>query len=302
MSIQLYALDLLLRFAVKRRFRKNPDVLELRTIMKDAPAAKVPARITVEEISLGGIPTERLTAPGSSPTQALLYFHGGGFVGGSPATHRPLTRRLAEQIGVPVYAIDYRLAPEHPFPAGLDDCVSAYRTLLERGLAPGAIAIGGDSAGGNLTLACALKLKQLGMAQPAALICLSPVTDLAEPAPSQVTNARSDALFDPRTFATLPKSYCPGHDLRDPLLSPLRGDVEGLPPTLFQASAVEMLRDDSVRMADKMRAAGVAVTLEVWPKVFHVWQVMADSLPEGRAAITNIAAFVRDRLALKARV
>jgi acetyl esterase/lipase len=125
------------------------------------------------------------------------------------------------------------------------------------------------------------------------------VTDLAEPAPSHVSNAKTEVMFDPRTFTTLPKSYCPGHDLNDPLLSPLRGDVHGLPPTLFQASDAEMLRDDSVRMADMMRAVGVPVTLQLTPNVFHVWQVMADFLPEGRAAIARIAAFVRDHLAIK---
>jgi epsilon-lactone hydrolase len=296
MSVQLYVLNALLRFTIKRRFRKNPDVMELRAIMQGMRPPKAPSRITIDQVNLGGVVTERLEAPGASAAHALLYIHGGGFVGGVPGNHRALTWRLAEQTGVPVYVIDYRLAPEHPFPAGLDDCVSAYRALLDKGIAPGAIVIGGDSAGGNLTLATALKLKALGLPQPAALVCLSPVTDLAEPAPSHATNANSDAMFDPRTFATLPKSYCPGHDLRDPLLSPVRGDMHGLPPTLFQASRVEMLRDDSTRMAENMRAAGVPVTVQIWPKVFHVWQVMADILPEARGAIVKIAAFVNQRL------
>ena len=296
MSLQLFFINAMLRFSIKRRFRRNPDVMELRPIMAGLPAGKVPDRIRTESIRLGSVPTEVLAAAGASSTHAILYIHGGGFVGGSPATHRALTWRLAEQTRVPVYAIDYRLAPEHPFPAALDDCVAAYRALLDRGIAPGAIAVGGDSAGGNLTLALALKLKALGVPQPAALVCLSPVTDLSEPAPSHKTNAKVDAMFDARTFDTVVQSYCPGHDARDPFVSPRRGDVAGLPPTLFQASGAEMLRDDSVLMADKMRAAGVPVTIEIWPKVAHVWQVTADMLPEGRAAIAKISAFIKDKL------
>jgi acetyl esterase/lipase len=298
MSLQLTLLNAFLRFQVKRRFRKNPDVMELRPIMDAVSTGRVPARIRIEQIELGGVPTERLAAAGARATHGILYIHGGGFVGGSSRTHRPLTWRLAEQTGVPVYAIDYRLAPEHPFPAGLDDCVSAYRALLEKGLSPSGIAVGGDSAGGNLALALALKLKALGLPQPAALVCLSPVTDLSKPAPSHVTNARSDQLFDPRTFATVEPVYCPGHDLTDPFISPRYGDPAGLPPTLFQASDVEMMRDDSVLMAEKMRNAGVAVTIDIWPKVAHVWQVTADVLPEGRAAIVKIAAFLKQQLKL----
>jgi monoterpene epsilon-lactone hydrolase len=300
MSLQLHALNILLRLTVKRRFRKNPDIMELRAIMQGQPIPRTRPRITVEQVNLGGVTAECLQGQNASSQHALLYIHGGGFVAGVPANYRALTWRLTERTGVPVYAIDYRLAPENPFPAGLDDCVSAYRGLLDKGMAADAIAIGGDSAGGNLTLACALKLKALGLPQPAALVCLSPVVDLAVPGPSHKTNAKSDVLFDPRTSDTVAKSYCPGHDLGDPLISPLRGDVRGLPPTLFLASRAELLRDDAVRMSDKMRAAGVPVTLQIWPRVFHAWPMMADILPEGHAAIVKIAAFVNEHLMIGA--
>jgi acetyl esterase/lipase len=161
---------------------------------------------------------------------------------------------------------------------------------------PAHVAVGGDSAGGNLVLAFALKLKELGIPQPAALICLSPVTDLLESAPSHASNGQSDQLFDPRAFATLAPAYCAGHDPGDPLVSPRRGDPAGLPPTLFHASEVEMLRDDSVLMADKMRKAGVNVTIEIRAKVPHVWHVMADILPEGRAGIAKLSAFIKQQL------
>lgn len=299
MSIQLFLFDKFLRFAIKRRFHKNPDIMTLRAVMEDMAksARPAPAPVTVQTVPLGGVAAERLAVPGADETRALLYIHGGGFVAGVPANHRPLTWRLAAKAKIPVYVVEYRLAPEHPFPAGLDDCVSAYRELLQKGIAPGRIAIAGDSAGGNLTLATALKLTADGTPQPGCLVCLSPVTDLAEPAPSHVTNAKSDAMFDGRTFATVSAAYCPGTDPRDPLISPMRGDVTGLPPTLFQCSGAEMLRDDSVRMAEKMKAAGVDVTIEVWPKVFHVWQVTADMLPEARRAIDGIVVFMNARLA-----
>jgi acetyl esterase/lipase len=298
MSLQLVFLNATLRFTIKRRLRRNPDVMELRAIMSTMQPPRVPAQIAVESVILEGVAVEKLSAEAAAPDYAVLYLHGGGFVAGAPANHRALTWRLAEMIGVPVYAVDYRLAPEHKFPAGLEDCVAAYRGLLEAGIAANSIVVGGDSAGGNLTLALALKLKQLGLPQPAALVCLSPVTDLSEPSPSHLSNARADAMFDPRSFATLPASYCPGHDLRDPLLSPVYGDLAGLPPVLFQCSDAEMLRDDSVRMADALRQAGVRVSLQIWPRVFHVWQVTADQLPEARAAIAKIAGFVREELGL----
>jgi acetyl esterase/lipase len=196
-----------------------------------------------------------------------------------------------------VYVVDYRLAPEHPFPAGLDDCFAAYQSLLAQGIESRRIAIIGDSAGGNLALATTLKAKINNGPLPGCLVCLSPVTDLVEPGPSQLENARSDALFVPMSFATLVETYCPGRDASDPLISPLRGDLSALPPTLLQCSGAEMLRDDSVRIAEKMRAAGTRVELEIWPKVPHVWQVLADVLPEARQAINIICRFVTKTLA-----
>jgi acetyl esterase/lipase len=295
MSVQLFFIDKLLRVAVKRRFRRNPDIMELRAIMDEMPPRAAPDHVSVEIITLGGVRTERLRTTDANEAKAILYIHGGGFVAGVPGNHRPLTWRLAHKVGVPVYVIDYRLAPEHPFPAALDDCIAAYRGMLEKDIGPKSILIAGDSAGGNLTLTTALKLKELGIEQPAGLICLSPATDM-EGFESRRSNTRSDAMFTPEMFPTVGPLYCGDADPLHPHISPWRGDVTGLPPTLIQCSAAEMLRDDSVYMADKMKDEGVDVTLEIWPKVFHVWQVMADVLPEARRAIDNIAAFARERL------
>ena len=296
MSIQLFFVDKLLRATVKRRFRRNPDIMELRAIMDEMPPRPAPGHVSVESVTLGGIRAERLRTANADETKAILYIHGGGFVAGVPGNHRPLTWRLADKVSVPVYGIDYRLAPEHPFPAALDDCIAAYRGLLDKGIAAKSIIVAGDSAGGNLTLTTALKLKDLGLEQPAALICLSPATDM-EGFESRRSNMRSDAMFTAQMFPTVGPLYCRDADPLHPHISPWRGDVSGLPPTLIQCSAIEMLRDDSVYMADKMKHAEVDVTLEIWPKVFHVWQVMADILPEGRQAIEKIAAFARTRLA-----
>jgi monoterpene epsilon-lactone hydrolase len=296
MSIQLFVVDKVLRVTAKRQFAKNPDVMQLRVMMASMKPPRVPERVSVSSVSLGGVRTEKLVPQQSDERRAVLYIHGGGFVGGEPANHRAITWRLAEKIGVPIFAVDYRLAPEHTFPAGLEDCTSAYRALLDMGVPPGGIAVGGDSAGGNLTLALALKLKALDLPQPAALFCLSPATDLAGSTPSHAANARSDAMFDLRMFDSVVQLYCPGSDARDPLISPLRGDVTGLPPTLIQCSGLEMLRDDGVLMAQKLKDAGVPVKLEVWPKTFHAWQIMADAIPESRRAIDAIASFVSGHL------
>lgn len=298
MSLQLPLIDLLIRWQIKRRFRKNPDVNLLRPLMlqMEPRSSKLPAGIACEAVDLGGIPAEKLSAADTRTDAAILYIHGGGFVAGSPCTHRPLTWRLAKDVGVPVYAVDYRLAPEHHFPAGLDDCVTAYRALLDRGLPAKSILVAGDSAGGNLTLALALRLKAEGLPLPAALICLSPATDMTGSGASMLSNAEADAIFVPEIMASLMPAYCPGADAKNPYLSPLFGDVSGFPPTLIQVGDREILRDDSVRMAAALKAAGAEATLEVWPKVWHVWQLNADMLPEAREAITHIVRFAHQHL------
>ncbi|MES1990751.1 MAG: alpha/beta hydrolase [Pseudomonadota bacterium] len=298
MSIQLFLLDPILRFRIKRRFKKSPDVFLLRPLMNETVELQKapPAEITISQMDLGDVPTERLAAPDVNAKAAFFYIHGGGWVAGSPRTHRPLTWRLSKQLGIPVFAIDYRLAPENVFPAGLDDCVAAYQGLLASGVPASSIIVGGDSAGGNLTLALALRLKDEGIALPAALVCLSPATDMTSSGESVKTNAKADTFFTPEMMATLEARYFPGQDPKNPYLSPLFGDMTGLPPTLFQVGQTEMLRDDSTRVADKMKKSGVAVELQVWPKVWHVWQLMADQLPEGEAAIRDIVTFVKKYL------
>ena len=292
MSIQLAVVDALMRLTIKRRFARRPDVLELRAIMKTTRPPRPPTGISLTQMQLGGVPADRLSPRSPRNRRTLLYIHGGGFVGGSPPNYRALVGHIAEKLNATAYVIDYRLAPEHPFPAALDDCAAAWRALLDMGIPAGDIVIAGDSAGGNLTLALALKLKSAGGPLPAALVALSPATDLADGTPSRTTNARADAMFDSHTFASVVRHYCSQSDPTDPLISPLRGDPTGLPPTLIQCSRDEMLRDDGVLMAEKMKATGVDITLELWPRVFHVWQLMLGFIPESRAAVENIVRFI----------
>jgi len=297
MSLALFFLDKVVRFQMKRRFRQRPDIMRLRRMM-DVMAqrpSRVPPHVRVGETRLGGVRVEELAPEGADPTRAFLYIHGGAFVAGSPVTHRGLTWRLASGLGVTVHAVDYRLAPEHPYPAGLEDVIAAYRALLDGGIDAKRIVVGGDSAGGNLTFALTLAARQRGLPLPGALVGLSPATDLFEAQESHRTNADLDAMFDPRLLADVRARYCPGGDSNDPLISPLKGDLKGFPPTLIQCSRDEMLRDDGTRMAARLRDAGVHVELDVWPDVFHVWQLSADYLPEGRQAIERIVAFVRAR-------
>jgi acetyl esterase/lipase len=300
MSVALFCIDRLLRLRMKRTFRREPNVFLLRAMM--AELARVPSRmpgsIHLKRTALGGVVAERYALDGADDTRAVLYLHGGGMVGGSAASHRAILWRLAAQLGVPVWAPEYRLAPEHPFPAGLDDGFAAYRALLDAGIAPERLAVGGDSAGGNLTLALAHRLRARGLRQPAALFCFSPVTELHDDLPSRTANARTDAAFDPRLMASLRALYCGDADATLAEVSPLRGEVVGFPPTLLQCAEGELLRDDTVLLAERLRAAGVETQLQVVPKVFHAWQIAADFLPEGRAALDQTVAFLRPRLGL----
>jgi acetyl esterase/lipase len=196
-----------------------------------------------------------------------------------------------------VLAIDYRLAPEHPFPAALDDALSAYRWLLDGGAAPDKILVMGDSAGGGLTLAALLKLRDDSLPLPAAAVALSPWTDLALTGASLKLNARSDPMLNVEHLPMLAQEYLAGADPRLPYISPLYGDLAGLPPVLLQVGGDEILRDDAVRMHERLRDAGCQSELEVWPRMPHVWHAFAPVLPEARRAIASIGAFARRHLA-----
>jgi acetyl esterase/lipase len=257
----------------------------------------VTAGTQVSSIDVGGVPGELIATPASRPDRHVLYLHGGGYVTGSPALYRNFTWRIASATRARVLAIDYRLAPEHPFPAALDDALAACRWLLGGKAEPRRTAVIGDSAGGGLVLALMLKLRDGGYEHPATAVALSPWTDLALTGASLVRNAKSDPMLvaaDARLFAA---SYLAGADPRLPYASPLYGNPAGLPPTLIHVGSDEIMRDDAVRMAEKMRAARCSVEIEVWPRMPHVWHLFAPVLPEANAAIARIGAFVEQMMA-----
>ncbi len=285
-----------LRWFIKRR---RPTVAAVRASTRAAQAwtPLPPVGTQVSAIDAGGVPGELITTPVSRPDRHVLYLHGGGYVTGSPALYRHFTGRIAAATHARVLVLDYRLAPEHPFPAALDDAFSACRWLAGGKADPRRTVVMGDSAGGGLALALLLKLRDDGHDGPAAAVALSPWTDLALSGASLVRNARSDPMLnlaDTRLFAD---SYLAGADPRHPYASPLYGNPAGLPPTLIHVGSDEILRDDAVRIADKMRAAGCHVELEVWSRMPHVWHLLAPVLPEANVAIRRIAAFTARMLA-----
>ncbi len=301
MSIRAFFTRFMLRHSFQKQIAEHPTVEAARTVGAIAEAGfrlKKSAfpDVRLKSILLGNVSAELLTPTVENLIYAILFIHGGAWVTGSPQTHRALTRRLAHLTGIPIYAVDYRLAPEHPYPAALDDCINAYGALLARGFPPQNIVVAGDSAGGNLTLALALRLKAEGKKQPAALVVLSPVTDLTASGESYKTNAKSDVVFTPDLLGRFAPLYAADTDLKKPFVSPLFGDVRGLPPTLFQVAGSELLLDDSVRMAKKMQNAGVDATLDIWPGLWHVWHLSDNALPEAVKATEKAAEFIKMHL------
>jgi epsilon-lactone hydrolase len=247
------------------------------------------------EVDAGGVPGLLTAVAQSQAERCVLYFHGGGYGVGTAALYRDFLWRIAAATRAHVLYFDYRLAPEHPFPAALDDAIAAYRWLAAR-FDPRRIAFAGDSAGGGLLLAAMLRLRDEAAPLPCAAAALSPWTDLALTGESIRTNAAADPMLDPDNMPGLARNYCGGADPRNPYISPLYGDPAGLPPTLIHAGSDELLRDDAVRMADKMRAAGCTVELDLWERMPHVWHLYARLVPESRQALAHMGAFLQARM------
>jgi monoterpene epsilon-lactone hydrolase len=255
---------------------------------------RLPSRLRIEPVAMGAISGEWVSWEGSAEQaseRVIYYVHGGGFVACSCATHRLIAGNLARAAGARALLIEYRLAPEHPFPAALEDAVAGYRWLLASGIRPEQIIIAGDSAGGALTLGTLLTLRDDGTALPAAAVCLSPSTDATQSGASMKTRARDETLltlpFGEQAFAM----YFREHDRTSPRASPLSADLHGLPPLLIHVGTHEILLDDSIRFADKARAAGVDVTLKIWDGMWHVFHGFP--VPEARQANIEIGAFMK---------
>jgi epsilon-lactone hydrolase len=286
-SLQAHVSVWLIKWRVKRHLKGLQDYVRGRKILRPLPF-RVPADVRITPAEVRGIPGEWVESK-SANGRTLIYFHGGGYFACSALSHRPVTVAYAE-LGFRVFAPDYRLAPEHPFPAAIEDAVAVYSALVAKGEKD--IVISGDSAGGGLSLALVHALKQRNIELPVAVAAFSPWTDLTNASESMRINERRCAMFNPGNFDYGAAKYLNGGDPTNPLASPLYGDLHGFPPVLLHVGKSEMLRDDSVRFAERARAAGVDVTLKIWPVVPHCWQLAYKAMPEALQSVREAAAFL----------
>ena len=255
----------------------------------------LPPDVTTEAVHADGVPAEWVFVPTASADRVVLYVHGGAYVIGSLNTHRDLAARISRAARARVLNVDYRLAPEHPHPAAVEDATAAYRWLLAQGYAPERLAIAGDSAGGGLTVATLVALRDAGDPLPAAGVCLSPWVDLEGIGESMSSRAHLDPMVQKDHLLRMAKLYLGDLHPRTPLAAPLYADLSGLPPMLIQVGTAETLLDDANRIAERARKAGVDVTLDVWEDMIHVFQAFAPILPEGQQAVDQIGEYLRAR-------
>ena len=300
MSIQSFITNLVLRHQFKRQGRGPLDVQKARhTVSKMAkrypPPPKGIAHTPVPAQSQHQLcAAEWLSV--ANPQRTIVYFHGGGYIGGSARSMRALAAWVAAAARTPVCAVEYRLAPEHPFPAAFDDAMAVYGAVLAAGIAPARLGLLGDSAGGGLAVAAMLAARDRGVPLPAAAALISPWLDLTAAGGSREANAASDDVLALRHGATLVAAYAGTHDPAHPYLSPLRGDLRGLPPMLVQVSTSEILLDDAVGLEAQGRAAGLEVTCDRWEGLPHDWQAAVPFAPEARVAVRALGAFLDARL------
>ena len=284
----------LMRSFLRLLFKKELSIPEIRKRSERMAqwVGRVSLTVGLEMLQIGDMSSLWIVPPGVDERRVILYLHGGGYVSGSEGVHKLLCVELSQTAGVSVLLPDYRLAPENPFPAALDDALAGYHWLLEQGFEPGNITIAGDSAGGGLTLATALALRNAGEALPARLVCISPWTDLKLTGTSYRQKAKADPILTSKELRYWALSYTTEDNLSNPLVSPLHADFYDFPPMLIQVGSEEILLDDSVVVAEKAKAAGVKVTLNIWPGMWHVWHATGTWLPESREALDDIGKFV----------
>ncbi len=288
----------------------DPEITALRAIIAQRPRSddigqrrrdidarglqnKLPADVAVEAVDANGVRSEWTRTPDADRTKAVLFLHGGGYVIGSLDSHRHLAAEIGRAARSPTLAIDYRLAPEHPFPAPVEDAVATYRFLLAQGIQPGGIAIVGDSAGGGLVVAAMVAIRDAGLPQPACGWPISPWVDMEAIGASMVGKAATDPTVQKAGILDMARLYLNGADPRAPLAAPLYADLRGLAPLMIQVGAAETLLDDAVRLAQVAGAADVAVDLQIWPEMIHVWHTYFNALSAGRRAIAAGGDFVR---------
>jgi acetyl esterase/lipase len=294
----------------------GPEIVKLKRILREKNAAssgapvslaqrragmeKVAFRVAddigVEAVTVAGRSAEWLRAPGAQAERAILYLHGGGYVMGSPNTHRSLGGEVSRAAQAGVLMLDYRLGPEEPFPAAVEDGVAAYQWLLEHGFTPKNLAIAGDSAGGGLAAATLVSARDHKLALPAAAVCISPWSDMTCSNESYQTRAEADPMIGP-DIGKMVDLYLQGKDVKDPYASPNFADLRSLPPLLIHVGRDEVLLDDAIKLDQKARADGVDSTLEIWEDMIHVWHAFHPMLPEGRDGIVRVGEFLREKWA-----
>ena len=291
----------LLSKAMSAYLASKGGVDEWRKIANPFAKPAVPHAVQLQRITIGSIPAEWLVPTRVDDAEkTILYFHGGAWLFGWYNTHRMLLGHIAKQARKQALAVDYRLAPEYPFPAALEDCLAAYHYLLGRGIRPDQVVMAGDSAGGNLVITSMLALRAAGEPLPAAGVCISPATDLTAEGVSSNVNANKDAILSSGMYSRfaniLRGSFSGGHDLNDPLLSPIYADLHGLPPLLVQAGEDEILLISITAFVNKARQEGVQVTYEVWPAMWHVWHIYDPYLPEAHHAVHSVSRYIDEKL------
>jgi acetyl esterase/lipase len=293
LSVRARLLRLVVRYGIASCFKATTSIDKQRRIMNKMSLIPVPRGTRIEPVSAAGVAAEWVVPPGAGDA-VILYLHGGGYNIGSPGTHRAMVARLADAAEARALVLDYRLAPEYPHPAALEDSLAGYNWLLGQGVQPGKITLAGDSAGGGLALATLVSLRDAGIALPAAAVCLSPWTDVSLSGATMRTLEDKDPMLNRPWLEQMAAGYTRGGVSRQtPLVSPLFADLKGLPRLLIQVGSDEMLLSDAERLGARAREAGVPVTLEVWEGLWHVWQVFAGYMPEADRAIAGIAAFIQ---------
>src|SRR5215510_13874911 len=280
------------------RAKPRPDALSARRKRLDDLGSLYPIApdVRIESVDANGVRAEWSSTPDADPACVILFLHGGGYVSGSLDSHRPLATEIGRVCGARTLALGYRLAPEYPFPAAIEDAVAGYRFLLSCGIEPRHIAVAGDSAGGGLTLALMVSARDAGLPQPACGWCISPWGDLECLGASMNSKAEVETLNQKPYLEQLAKAYLNGADPRSALAAPMYANLKGLAPLLIQVGSAETLLDDAVRLANVAGAADVAVTLEIWPDMIHAWPLFHQQVTDGRHAIANAGAFIRSRM------
>jgi monoterpene epsilon-lactone hydrolase len=297
---QRETLDAILR---QSAFPADSDVSEQRRLLRELlSAVPLPADVTVTAAALGDVPVAEITVDGVEPRHVVLYFHGGVYVMGDAASAAGLAGQIGQRTRAKVISVDYRLAPEHPYPAAVDDALAAYRALLEGGTAPSGIVFAGESAGGGLAVATLVNARDHGLPLPAATFAMSPYADLTLAGTTMDTKRKADPLLSPEALQARVPDYTAGQDAALGLISPIFADLSGLPPLIIQGGTHEVLLDDAVRLARQAAIADVEVTLDITPGVPHVFQAYYPILDEATAALDRAGQFLSAHLAAAERV